>query len=208
MRALRIAITGNIGSGKSYVCALFKTLGIPVFDSDLEAKRLYYREDIQSRIVARIGAEAYLEDGQLNRPYLASVLFSDPEALSFVEQTLYPALNACFAEWADRQTSPYVLYESALIFEKGLKSLFDAVIVVTASESTRIRRVMARDHSTEERVRSRMALQISEAEKISGADYLVFHDQDEEDAFLMEQVLAIHHSLVSGDIGRSESQEA
>ena len=159
---MKIAITGNIGSGKSYVAALFKTLGIPVFDSDWEAKQLYYREDIRDKIVARFGSRAYTADGRPDRAYLASVLFSDPEALAFVEQTLYPALNEWFADWAGRQDAPYVLYESALILEKGLRSLFDAVIVVTASESTRIRRVMTRDHCGEAQVRSRMALQLPE----------------------------------------------
>lgn len=205
---LKVAITGNIGSGKSYVCALFKTFGIAIFDSDLEAKRLYYREDIKAKMMDRFGPEIYLEDGQLNRVQLASLLFSDPEALAFVEGTLYPALNAYFVHWAEQQACPYVLYESALIFEKGLKSFFDAVIVVTASESTRIRRVRERDHCTEAQVRTRMALQIADSEKIREADYLVFHDQDDEDAFLMEQITSIHASLSAQQgVGQSQSHQ-
>lgn len=187
-KPLRIALTGNIGCGKSYVASLFQRRGIPVFDSDREAKRLYYRPDIKERIVARLGDECYYPDGGLNRRHLASVLFSDPEALAFVEQTLYPALNAWFAEWADRQEAPFVLYESALIFEKGLEAMFDAVIVVTASEETRVKRVMLRDHCTEEMVRQRMALQLPEADKAMRADKVILHDWDDEDSFLISQV--------------------
>ena len=135
---LRVALTGNIGCGKSYVALLFQKEGIPVFDSDFEAKQLYFRPDIKEQIIGRFGEECYLPDGSLNRRHLASVLFSDPESLAFVERTLYPALNVWFSEWADRQEAPFVLYESALIFEKDLASMFDAVIVVVASEDTRV----------------------------------------------------------------------
>ena len=194
--ALRVGITGNIGSGKSYVCAFFKRLGIPVFDSDVEAKRLYDDPDIKPRIIGRFGADTYHEDGSLDRGRLAEKVFSDSCALGFVETTLYPVLNQRFAEWADRQGTPYVLYESALIFEKHLESLFDAVIVVAASEPVRIRRVMARDHCSEEQVRSRIAKQWPQSEKLTKADYFILHEEDEEDQALMEQVQAIHQSLI------------
>ena len=192
----RIAITGNIGSGKSYVSSLFKQLGIPVFDSDLEAKRLYDRPEIKRLMVERFGPNIYREDGTLDRRMMASKVFADPCALGYVESVLYPVLNACFAEWADRQEAPYVLYESALIFEKHLEGMFDAVIVVAASEEVRIRRVMARDHCTEEQVRARMALQLPQSEKVTKADYVIVHENDDEDESLMEQIQRIH-SLIN-----------
>lgn len=189
---LKVAITGNIGSGKSYVCSLFRQLGIPVFDSDEEAKRLYDRPEIREAIIARFGESMYLADGRLDRQRMASIVFSDSCALGFVEATLYPALNAWFEEWAEQQEAPFVLYESALIFEKHLESMFDAILVVAASEPVRIRRVMARDHCTEEQVRSRMALQWPQSEKVALADYVIVHERDDEDGFLMEQVLATY----------------
>lgn len=188
---MRVAITGNIGSGKSYVCALFRGLGIPVFDSDVEAKGLYSRPEIREAIVARFGPSMYLDDGTLDRRRMASVLFSDSCALGFVEATLYPVLNDWFAEWAERQDAPFVLYESALIFEKHLESMFDAVIVVAASEPVRIRRVMARDHCTEEQVRARMAQQLPQSEKLTKADYVIVHEHDDEDDALLEQIEAL-----------------
>ena len=187
-KPLRIALTGNIGCGKSYVALLFRGKGIPVFDSDREAKLLYLRPEVKARMVERFGDECYHADGSLNRGRLASLLFSDPEALAFVEQTLYPVLNSWFAEWADRQEAPFVLYESALIFEKHLESMFDAVVVVTASDDTRLRRVMLRDHCSEAQVRQRMALQLPETEKALRGDFVILHDEDDEDAFLTAQV--------------------
>lgn len=197
---MRVAITGNIGSGKSYVCDLFKRLGIPVFDSDYEAKQLYYLPEIRQRIIQQFGEETYHDDGSLNRSYLAGRLFADSCALGFVESVLYPVLNERFAVWADQQETPYVIYESALIFEKHLESMFDAIVVVAASESVRIRRVMFRDRCSEEQVRVRMAKQWPQSEKVTHADYVIVHEEDDEDEFLMQQVERIHTVLVSGRI--------
>lgn len=193
---MRVAITGNIGSGKSYVSDLFKSLGVPVFDSDREAKLLYDLPEVRQKMVERFGANIYHEDGVLDRRLMASKVFADACALGYVESVLYPVLNKRFAEWADRQGTPYVLYESALIFEKHLEELFDAIIVVAASEPVRIRRVMTRDHCTEEQVRARMAMQLPQSEKVTKADYVIIHEEDDEDAYLQEQVNRIHKLLM------------
>lgn len=192
---MRVAITGNIGSGKSYVCDLFKSLGVPVFDSDREAKLLYDLPEVRQKMVERFGANIYNEEGALDRRLMASKVFADACALGYVESVLYPVLNKRFAEWADQQGTPYVLYESALIFEKHLEEMFDAVIVVAASELVRIRRVMTRDRCTEEQVRARMAMQLPQSEKVTKADYVIVHEADDEDEYLTEQVGKIHTIL-------------
>ena len=192
---MKVAITGNIGSGKSYVCELFRSLGIPVFDSDYEAKLLYNRPEVREKMVERFGTEIYDSEGHLDRKRMAAKVFSDPCALGYVESVLYPVLNAWFDEWAAQQETPYVLYESALIFEKHLESMFDAIIVVAASEPVRIARVMRRDGCTEEQVRARMAYQLPQAEKVAHADYVIVHEEDDEDEFLVQQVRDIHEKL-------------
>lgn len=194
---IKVAITGNIGSGKSYVCSLFKSLGIPVFDSDREAKLLYDRPEVKAKMVERFGENIYRPDGSLDRGLMASKVFGDACALGFVESVLYPVLNAWFDEWAARQETPYVIYESALIFEKHLESMFDAIVVVAASEPVRIRRVMTRDHCTEEQVLARMAMQLPQSEKLTKADFVIVHEEDDEDEFLMDQVRRIHLDLGS-----------
>jgi len=194
---MKVAITGNIGSGKSYVCSLFKSLGIPVFDSDREAKMLYDLPEIKEAMQKHFGEHIYRADGNLDRGLMASKVFGDACALAYVESVLYPVLNARFAEWAERQEAPYVLYESALIFEKHLETMFDAIIVVAASELVRIQRVMTRDHCTEEQVLARMAMQMPQSEKVTQADHVIIHDEDDEDEFLMDQVRRIHLSLVT-----------
>lgn len=199
----KVAITGNIGCGKSWICALFEQQGIPVFYSDYEAKKLYYHPDIMERMKQRFGDEIYTSEGYINKVLLSQIIFHDVESRDFVEQTLYPALNRYFVEWADNYPfdnalypSPrFVLYESALIFEKHLEDMFDAVILVTASEKTRLRRVMLRDHCSEEVVRARMANQWSEEEKLARADFVIYHEHDDEDTKLLEQVKTVVSQL-------------
>ena len=193
----KIGITGNIGCGKSWICALFEAKGIPVFYSDYEAKQLYYRKEIKAAMTARFGEKIYLADGTIDKKLLSEFIFNDKEARSFVEQTLYPALNQYFKEWADQQNAPYVLYESAIIFEKHIENLFDAVIMVSASETTRLRRVVARDHCTPEEALIRMKAQWTESEKQNLADFIIYHENDDEDDDLLHQIAAIDKSLKS-----------
>lgn len=196
MTMKRIGITGNIGSGKSWVCALFESLGIPVFHSDDEAKRLYDLPEVREAITSRFGKDAYLPDGRLNRMLISKAIFSNEGDRDFVEQTLYPTLSRCFAEWAEAQKAPFVMYESAIIYEKHIETMFDAVIMVSASEETRLRRVMTRDHCDEKSVRARMANQWGEEVKCYLADYVIVHDDDDEDAALLEQIDAICRKIV------------
>ena len=172
----KVGITGNIGSGKSYVCKIFTNLGIPVFYSDDETKKLYLIPSVKKLIINRFGKEVYFEDGTLNRKLLSYHLFKNEEAMSFIESVLYPALNQHFDEWCERQQSPYVLYESAILFEKNYEKFFDKIIFVSAPEDIRLQRVMQRDDCSEENVRSRMRLQMKEETKISRADYVIYND--------------------------------
>ena len=172
----KVGITGNIGSGKSYVCKMFENLSIPVFYSDDETKKLYLIPSVKELIINRFGQEVYFEDGTLNRKLLSYHLFKNEEAMRFIESVLYPALNKHFDEWCEQQKTPYVLYESAILFEKNYEKFFDKIIFVSASEDIRLQRVMKRDDCTEENVRSRMRLQMSEETKISRADFVIYND--------------------------------
>ena len=191
----KIGITGNIGCGKSWICALFEAQGIPVFYSDYEAKQLYYRDEIKGLMTARFGEDIYFPNGSLDKKQLSNLIFNDKESRIFVEQTLYPALNQYFKEWAELQDAPYVLYESAIIFEKHIEGLFDAVIMVSASEQTRMRRVMTRDHCSPEDAYIRMKAQWDENEKENLADHIIYHENDDEDDYLRLQIAAIDKLL-------------
>ena len=189
----KVAITGNIGSGTSWVCELFKQrLGIPVYNSDNAAKQLYFQPDVREKLVNRFGDVFYLSDTELNRKYIADLIFSDEKAQRDLEGILYPALFVDFEQWTSTQNAPYVLFESALIFEKRLEKQFDAIVMVSASEETRLRRAMERDHCDEATIRARMAKQWPEEGKRLLADYVIWHENDDENEVLMKQIMEVH----------------
>ena len=189
----KVSITGNIGSGKSWVCELFKKrLGIPVYNSDFAAKQMYYLPEVREKLVQRFGGDFYLSDDELNRKQIADLIFHDETAQRDLEGILYPALFVDFQQWTEKQDAPYVLFESALVFEKHIEARFDAVVMVTASEETRLRRAMERDHCGEDVVRARMAKQWPDAIKCFLADFVIRHENDDEDEDLMEQIMRLH----------------
>ena len=189
----KVAITGNIGSGKSWVCELFKQrLGIPVYNSDDAAKQMYFLPEVREKLVERFGDGFYVSDRELNRKLIADLIFSDETAQRDLEGILYPALFVDFEQWMTKQHTPYVLFESALVFEKRLEKYFNAVVMVSASVETRLRRAMLRDHCDEATVRARMAKQWPEEGKRLLADYVIWHENDDEDEALMRQIMEVH----------------
>ncbi|MBR1514149.1 MAG: dephospho-CoA kinase [Bacteroidales bacterium] len=189
----KIAITGNIGSGKSWVCALFEhCLGIPVYNSDDMAKRMYFLPEVRQQLERRFGSDFYISDTLLNRKHIADVIFNDESAQHDLEAILYPSLFNDFELWAEEQKSDYVLFESALVFEKHLEDRFDAIVLVTATEETRLRRAMLRDHCDAETIKQRMAKQWPEDKKLALADYVIQHENDDEDEALLEQIVLLN----------------
>ncbi|MBQ8959295.1 MAG: dephospho-CoA kinase [Bacteroidales bacterium] len=197
----KIAITGNIGSGKSWICSLFEhCLGIPVYNSDEMAKKMYFLPEVRQRLEKRFGTDFYISDTLLNRKHIAEVIFNDETAQHDLEAILYPALFDDFERWADGQDSDYVLFESALVFEKRLEDRFDAIVLVTATEETRLRRAMLRDRCDAEVIRQRMAKQWPESEKMSRADYVIEHENDDEDEALLEQIVYLNGVLTRSNL--------
>ena len=174
---VRIGLTGGIGCGKSYVARLLEKRGIPVYDSDSEAKRLSDSSvDIRNRLVALTGMENLYADGMLNRKLLAEYLFESKENARAVENIIHPVVKADFINWAANRTASISAIESAILFESGFTDVVDFIVVVDAPMELRIDRCVNRDSTTKERVLERMAAQMSQEEKCALADFVIFND--------------------------------
>ncbi|MBN2638626.1 MAG: dephospho-CoA kinase [Bacteroidales bacterium] len=191
---LNVGITGNIGSGKSWICRIFEAMGIPVFYGDQEAKALYYDSEIKQQVIAVFGSDVYDKDGNLDRKKMASIVFSDPKALFQINSIIHPALNKRYEEWMlQHQDKDYVLHESAIIFEHGLEKTMDFVINVSAPKLLRLKRVMDRDGLTEEEVKSRMKNQWTDEVKNEMANFVLINDGDDA---VIDQVRLINKQLI------------
>jgi dephospho-CoA kinase len=192
--ALKIGITGGIGSGKTTVSKVFEVLGIPVYYADLEAKRLMNEDEkLMEKIQYHFGKECYL-NGRLNRKYLSDLVFNNENKLLLLNSIVHPATLEDAEIWMQKQTAPYVLKEAALIFESGSQQQLDYVIGVFTPTPLRIQRVINRDQLTREEVKSRMDKQIDETIKMRLCDFVINNNEQE---LVIPQVIKIHETLLS-----------
>jgi dephospho-CoA kinase len=192
---IKAGITGNIGSGKSTVARLFEMLGVPVFYADQKARLISERRDVLQEIRKTFGDKVIATDGSLNRKAVASIVFSDTKKLSDLNSIIHPRVKVFFNAWCTlHQSAPYVLHESAILFESGLGYLCDRIILVSAPEEIRIHRVMQRDLFSREEVISRMKNQWSESKILRLSDFEIVNDDC---TSLIEQVINVDSILKS-----------
>ncbi len=190
---LKIGLTGGIGSGKSTVAGIFEVLGIPVYYSDQASKRLMTEnEELKASIINHFGAEAY-SGSILDRKFLAGQVFNNNKELALLNSLVHPVTIKDATDWFERQTSPYVLKEAALIFESGSNKYLDFVIGVEAPKAIRIERAMERDHISAQQVEDRISKQMDESEKMRLCDFVIVNDEKQ---MVIPQVLALHEKFL------------
>jgi dephospho-CoA kinase len=193
---LKIGITGGIGSGKTTVCKIFQTFGIPIYYADDRAKAIMVENKTVIRAIKKLfGEAAYLADGSLNRAHISDISFSNPLILNQLNAIVHPAVRRDGEVWHNRfKKVPYTLKEAALLFESGNFKTLDKIIVVSAPQELRLERALLRGGISREQLEKRMAAQMPEAEKIKLADFVINNDGTES---LIPQVLRIHQALLS-----------
>jgi len=188
-----VGLTGGIGSGKTTILKCFQSIGVPVYIADEEAKALMNRSKvIRRKLIDLFGSDAY-KDGTLNRPYLASQIFNDRSVLSKMNAIVHPKVAAHFKRWLKKQNADYVIKEAAIIFENNLENQYNYIITVVADEALRIQRVIKRDNSSEEKVKSIIKNQLSDAEKIKKSDFVILNNNLED---AKKQVFKIHKEIL------------
>jgi dephospho-CoA kinase len=169
---IKIGLTGGIGSGKTTVANMFKNKNIPVFIADVEAKKILNDPSV-AQDVANTFNISLTNDGLIDKSELASIVFKDKEALEKLNSIIHPKVHQSFQKWIRNIDAPYIIYEAAIIFEKDRASDFDFTILIIAPEEARVQRVVQRDLSSEEEVKSRMKAQWPESKKKKLADFVI-----------------------------------
>lgn len=190
---LKVGVTGGIGSGKSMVCRVFETLGIPVFYADTAAKQLMETDTaLVSSIKELFGDDIYTA-GKLNRERVSSLVFKNPELLQQLNKLVHPATIKYGKEWIQQQKAPYTIKEAAIFFETGTHTDMDVIIGVYAPKELRIQRAMQRDSVAEEKILQRMAQQMDEEEKMKRCHYVIINDDA---TAVIPQVMKLHEELM------------
>jgi len=188
-----IGLTGGIGSGKTIVAKLFETMGCIIYNSDERAKELYFNTDIKQQVIALLGKEAYINDIELNKVFIAQVIFSDKDKLQQLNAIIHPAVKQDFKSIVNQYSSEtLIIKETALLFEENISKEVDVSILVTAPIELKIERVMKRSNLSRREVEKRMLAQWTDEQKKSLATYVINNDGKEA---MIPQILAIIHQL-------------
>lgn len=191
---LRLGVTGGIGSGKSTVCQIFESLGVPVYNADARAKFLVGNDKaLQTELSSVFGEQTFI-NGEYNRTYIAGIVFADKFQLEKLNAIIHPHVLADWDAFCSQYAHlSYVVKEAAIMLETDSKNSIDKVALVYAPQNLRIERVMTRDGVDKAVVEARIAMQMPEEEKLKLADFVIYNDAEHS---LIEQVLHLHQQLL------------
>jgi dephospho-CoA kinase len=197
---IKVGLTGGIGSGKTTVSSIFQELGVPVFNSDKCARDAEAEPNIQEGFKRVLGDDIFV-DGVLDRVKMRGIVFTDKDKLKQINNLVVPYIKTKFEGFcAEKEKDfPIVALESAILFENNATDGFDYIVTVTATENTRIKRVLSRDGLSVEDVMKKMANQLPEMVKVEKSDFIVIndgHDLADGITMLTKQVDAIRKAII------------
>lgn len=155
-----IAIAGGIGSGKSVVSSVLRSMGYVVYDCDAEAKRLMNTlQEIKDELVKSFGNQSVTDEGLINTSHISSVVFQDKKALSTINSIVHPRVKEDIISCLNGINHDVFFIETAILMQSNLLDIIDEVWLVTAPDEIRIKRVMNRNRVTAEDVKKRINAQ-------------------------------------------------
>lgn len=190
---IKIGLTGVIGSGKSTAANYFSKLGIPVFFADNSAKKIMNTDSsVKKCLVDLLGSLAY-SNGELNKQFISDKIFNNQNLLKSINNLIHPKVQEDFNLWLTNQTSPYVIYEAALIFENSSEHLFDKIICIKTPLDIIYNRLKERGDYSKNRIDKILKNQLSQNVKCSKSDYCI--ENISMDSLVIE-IDKIHSSLL------------
>jgi len=189
---IKLGLTGGIGVGKSTIARIFSELGVPIYNADFRAKKFYERESIAKKVAEKFHLTLDKKH-QLNLKELANVAFKNAENIQWLNELIHPLVIEDFEQWCEKTDYPYVIMESAIIYEAFLEDVFDKIILVAAPEEITMQRLIERDKTNYYEINKRKSLQWKQIDKIKKADYVIENDKEKA---LIPRVLEIHNELI------------
>ena len=196
-----VGLTGGIGSGKSTVAKVFQAFGVPRFDADKAAHKIYLNDSsVRNAVIERFGESVAIKNKQgdsvdINRKELGKLAFNKDGGLEFLNQLVHPAVKEAFQVWlmALPRTTPYVLRESAILFESGSDKGCDVVLTISTDEEERLDRVLKRDggddKSSKRTIMGKFNAQLSEKTRLELSDYVIYNNDEDR---ILPQVEKLH----------------
>jgi dephospho-CoA kinase len=195
---IRVGLTGNMGTGKSIVCRIFETLGIPVYHSDDEAKKFLTDPEIIQRLVKKFGKEI-LTGSVIDRKKMAAIVFNNENQLAYLNSVIHPLVKEDLLGWIKlHQSHSYIIQEAAILFESGFYKEFDKIIIVVSPTELAMNRIQQRDNLSPDDIRKRMKHQTDQDDKLKLCDFVIYNDEKH---LLIPQVLEIHRKLTATSQG-------
>ena len=185
---IKIGLTGGIGSGKTFVGAIFSKLGIPVFNADAQARKCMSENEVLKQEIQNVFGDNVYHNGLLQNKVLADIVFNNNQKLEGLNKLVHPVVRQRFDSWSVEQTSRIIIKEAAILFESDSHVDLDKVICVSAPEESRIERVIKRDNTSREQVLRRIEIQMLQNEKEKLSDFVIINDEVE---LLLPQIIKI-----------------
>ena len=185
---IKIGLTGGIGSGKTFVGAIFSKLGIPVFNADDQARKCMSENEVLKQDIQNVFGDNVYHNGLIQNKVLADIVFNNNQKLEELNKLVHPVVRQRFDSWSVEQTSRIIIKEAAILFESDSHLDLDKVICVSAPEESRIERVIKRDNTSRAQVLRRIEIQMPQNEKEKLSDFVIINDEVE---LLLPQIIKI-----------------
>lgn len=192
---LKIGVTGGIGSGKSYICNVFKHIGIPVYNSDVHSNILVENDKrIIKKMKELFGNEIYNSFGHLNKSKISDIIFNNETDRKKVNSIIHPVVLENFIEWTEYyENTPFIIFESALLFESNFSKSMDKIICITAPIEERIERIIKRDKISVENIKKIINAQITDEIRISKSNYIINSSNSE---MKLPKIIEIYSDII------------
>tara|TARA_B110000459_G_C16509353_1_gene447233 strand:+ start:441 stop:1019 length:579 start_codon:yes stop_codon:yes gene_type:complete len=189
----KIAITGGVGSGKTYISNMFFKLGIPIFTSDECAKKIINSNiHVKNKLINHFGKDCY-SSNKLNKKYVSDLIFNDESKLQLINSIVHPFVKKDYENWLDHQQAPYTIYESAIIFENNTENNFDKVIGIVSDVKLRHSRLLSRGMNSSS-IKNIMSNQVTDVLIVNFSDFIIYNNVNVD---LINDVNKIHLEILN-----------